>query len=245
MTSDKVALISGGAKGIGAAIARDLGAAGWGVAVCYRSSGEEAEAVAAAVEQSGGRGMAVEADVSRPEDAERLVTTVEQAWGRVDVLINCAGPYHRVNLLEETVEGWHSMFDNNLHPAFYLARLVAPGMQQRKWGRIINFSMATADRVSAQPQITAHFIAKQGLLVLTRSLARLLAPSGITVNTISPGFVDSGSAPDSELRSMLKRIPAGSIGTLDDVVGTVRFLLSDDAAYINGSNLHLSGAWGL
>jgi 3-oxoacyl-[acyl-carrier protein] reductase len=173
------------------------------------------------------------------------VGRVEAEWKRIDALINCAGPYHRINLLEETVEGWHSMFDNNLHPVFYLSQAVIPGMIEHKWGRIICFSMANADQLIAQPQLTAHYIAKVGLLVLTRSLARVVAPHGITVNAISPGFIDSGSAPKEELNAMAKRIPAGYVGTLADAVSVVRFLLSDEARYINGANIHVSGAWGI
>jgi len=173
------------------------------------------------------------------------VQKVEAAWGRIDALINTAGPYHRINLLEESVEGWHEMFDNNLHPVFYLSRAVAPGMKQRGWGRIVNFSMANADQLVSQPNVTAHYISKAGILVLTRSLARLLAPHGITVNAISPGFIDSGSAPAAELAGMVKNIPAGYVGSVDDVVTAVNFLLSEEARYINGANLHLSGGWGI
>jgi 3-oxoacyl-[acyl-carrier protein] reductase len=93
--------------------------------------------------------------------------------------------------------------------------------------------------------LTAHYIAKVGLLVLVRSLARVLASHGVTANAISPGFIDSGSAPKEELEAMVKRIPAGYAGTLGDAVSVVRFLLSDDARYINGANIHLSGAWGI
>jgi 3-oxoacyl-[acyl-carrier protein] reductase len=189
--------------------------------------------------------MAEQADVSDPQVAEGLVRRVEKEWGRVDALINCAGPYHRVNLLEETLEGWHAMFNNNLHPVFYMSRAVAPGMKGRKWGRIINFSMANADQMVAQPELTAHYISKVGVLILTRSIARLLAPHGITVNAISPGFIKSGSAPEEELAAMAKRIPAGYVGETQDAVNVVRFLLSDGARYVNGANIHLSGAWGI
>jgi 3-oxoacyl-[acyl-carrier protein] reductase len=137
------------------------------------------------------------------------------------------------------------MFDNNLHPVFYLSRAVAPGMKDRKWGRIINFSMANADKLSAQSEITAHYIAKAGILILTRSLARALAPYGITVNAISPGFINSGRAPEEELSKMVKMIPAGYVGNLKDAVEATRFLLSEEASYINGANIHLSGGWGL
>jgi 3-oxoacyl-[acyl-carrier protein] reductase len=243
--SQRVALISGGAKGIGRAIGLELAAQGWAVALCYRTSADSAEATAAAIRSRGATALPIRADVSLPDECEQLVGTVTTALGGIDALINCAGPYRRVSLLDETVAGWQEMFDNNLHPVFYLARLVAPHMIQRKWGRIISFSMANADQGVAQPQITAHYIAKSGILILSRTLAKLLAPHNITVNVISPGFVSSGSAPEEELQKMLKNIPAGYIGKVDDAVGVVKFLLSDEARYVNGANVHLSGGWGL
>ena len=243
--SVKVALITGGAKGIGRAIALDLAREGWDVALCFRTSRAPADETAAAIEREGRRALAVQCDVSDPSAAEELVKRVERDWGRIDALINGAGPYHRINLLEESVDGWRSMFDNNLHPLFYLGRAVAPGMRQRGWGRIISFSMANADQQIAQPELTAHYIAKAGVLVLTRSLARVLAPHGVTVNAISPGFIRSGSAPEAELAAMVKRIPAGYLGETADAVAVTRFLLSDAARYVNGANIHLSGAWGI
>jgi 3-oxoacyl-[acyl-carrier protein] reductase len=245
MADEKVALITGGARGIGRGIALDMADHGWSVAICYRRSAGEAEEVSDGVKARGRRALALRSDVSDPKACEELVKRVEAEWGRLDALINCAGPYHRVNLLEESVEGWHSMFDNNLHPIFYLSKAAAPGMIQRKWGRIVCFSMANADQLIGQPQLTAHYIAKVGVLVLTRTLARLLAPHGITANCVSPGFVDSGSAPQEEWASLAKRIPAGYVGTIDDAVAAVRFLLSDEARYINGANIHVSGAWGV
>jgi 3-oxoacyl-[acyl-carrier protein] reductase len=240
-----VALITGGAKGIGRGIALDLASRQWKIAVCYRTSDAEAKTTAQEIMQRGGQALALRCDVSDPVAAKNMVTQVEQEWGRIDVLINGAGPYHRVNLFEETVEGWNDMFDGNLHPIFYLAQAVAPGMKARKAGRIINFSMANADQMEAQPDVTAHYIAKAGVLILTRTLAKLLAPYGITVNAISPGFIDSGSAPPQELAAMTKRIPAGYIGAVDDTVAAVRYLLSEEARYVNGANIQISGAWGI
>ena len=242
---DRVAVITGGAKGIGRATALSLAESGWALTICYRTSAREAGETVEAIRERGARGQAVACDVSDPRAAESLIRQVESEWGRVDALVNCAGPYHRVELLEETIEGWHAMFDNNLHPVFYLSRAVAPGMIKRKWGRIVSFSMATADQLVAQPQLTAHYIAKSGVLVLTRSLARVLAPHGITVNAISPGFIDSGSAPKEELAAMVKWIPAGYAGSTEDAVRAVNFLLSEEARYITGANIHLSGGWGI
>lgn len=241
----KVALITGGARGIGRQIGEALARDGTRVAVCYRTSEEEGRAARAAFEALGARAMAVKADVSRPEDVERLVEAVSAELGPIEILVHAAGPYHRVNLLEETVDGWNAMFANNLHSLFYMVRSVVPGMIERRRGRILAFGMANADKLAAQTEVTAHYLAKAGLLGLVRSYAKALAKHGITVNAISPGFIRSGSAPDEELEKMRKNIPAGYVGSTDDAVAVACFLLSDAARYVNGTNVHLSGAWGL
>jgi len=241
----RTALIPGGARGIGRAIALRLAEQGWSVAVAYRTSGADAASACEAMRASGARALAVEADVSDPAACAELVAAVRAELGPVDALINAAGPYHRRPLLEETLEGWHAMFDNNLHPVFYLSRLVAPDTQARGWGRIVNFGMANADRVSAQPMVTAHYLAKAAVLGLTRTLAKVLGPHGITVNAISPGFIDSGSAPLDELEPITRHIPAGYVGEVGDAVSAALFLLSEEARYVNGANLHLSGGWGV
>ncbi len=241
----QVALITGGAKGIGRGIALDLAARHWKIAFCYRNSDAAAQTTAHDIISRGGQALAIRCDVSDPVAAKNLVAQVEKDWRRIDVLVNGAGPYHRVNVFDETVDGWNEMFDGNLHPIFYLAQAVTPGMKARKTGRIISFSMANADQMEAQADVTAHYIAKAGVLILTRTLAKLLAPYGITVNAISPGFIDSGSAPPQELAAMAKRIPAGYIGTVEDTVAAVRYLLSEDARYVNGANIQISGGWGI
>jgi 3-oxoacyl-[acyl-carrier protein] reductase len=243
--SDRVALITGGGRGIGRGIALELGAQGWSVAMTYRTSEQAAQETATAVAQNGGNARVFRCDVSDAAAGSALVEQVEQSWGRIDALIHCAGPYHRINLMEETPEGWASMFDNNLHPVFSLTQAVAPGMKARQYGRIITFSMANADQMIAQPDVTAHYIAKAGILILTRTWAKMLAPFGITANAVSPGFIDSGSAPAEELAGIVKRIPAGYVGEVRDPVAAVRFLLSDDARYVNGTNIHVSGGWGV
>jgi len=241
----QVALITGGARGIGRGIALDLANKGWAIAICYRSSEQDAETTTKAIIEHGGQGIAIRCDVSDPKACHDLVKQIEAKWEKIDVLVNGAGPYHRINLFNETPEGWNEMFSNNLHPIFYLAQAVAPGMKTRKSGRIISFSMANADKMEAQPMVTAHYIAKAGILILTRTLAKMLAPDGITVNAISPGFIDSGSAPPEELDGMAKKIPAGYVGEVRDTISAVRYLLSDEARYVTGTNIHVSGGWGM
>jgi 3-oxoacyl-[acyl-carrier protein] reductase len=241
----RTALVTGGARGIGRQIALELAAGGWAVALCYRTSAAAAEETRREMENCGAPALAMEADVSRPEACDALVRAVLDWRGRIDALVHCAGPYHRVDLFEETPEGWREMFAHNLDSLFYMARAVAPAMKQAGWGRIVAFSMANADRLLAQPMVTAHYLAKAGVLGLVRTLSKLLAKHGVTVNAVSPGFIDSGSMPAEELKQMAKNIPAGYIGAPRDVSGVVRFLLSDEAAYVNGANVHVSGGWGL
>ena len=241
----RVAVISGGARGIGRAIALDLADQQWSVAICYRTSQEDAQATAKDIEQRGGQALVKQCDVSDPAAGAAFVHEVYQTWGRLDTLIHGAGPYHRVNIFQETPEGWNEMFTNNLHPVFYLSQAAAPLMKTQEYGRIITFSMANADQMVAQSEVTAHYIAKSGILILTKTLAKQLAPYNITVNAISPGFIDSGSASPGELQGMEKRIPAGYIGDVKDTVAAVRFLLSDEARYVNGTNIHVSGGWGI
>jgi len=241
----KVALITGGARGIGRGVALDLAARGWSVAVCYRTGAQEAADTIAAVNAHGVKGLALRSDVSDANACAELVKRVHDEWGRIDALINSAGPYHRVSLLSETNAGWHEMFDNNLHPVFYLTQAVLPIMKEQQWGRIVCFTMANAEQLIAQPNLTAHYITKVGLVALARSYAKLIAADGITMNCIAPGYIDSGSAPQAELDRALKTIPAGYLGSVDDVVAAVRFLLSDEARYVNGANIQISGGWGV
>jgi 3-oxoacyl-[acyl-carrier protein] reductase len=243
--NERVALITGGVRGIGRAIALALAEHGWSIATCYRTSEDDARSLNDELIARGVRSLSVRADVGRASEAELLVRQVESEFGRIDALINGAGPYHRINLLEESIEGWDEMIQANLSSVFYVSRAAVAGMKARNWGRIINFSMVNADKQEAQPFVTAHYIAKSGVLILTRTLAKMLAPHNITVNAISPGFVDSGSAPAEELQKMVKNIPAGYIGSVEDCVQAALYLLSEEARYVTGTNIYLSGGWGI
>lgn len=244
MSHERVALIPGGAKGIGREIGLRLAERGWSVALTFRTSRETAEATRVEIEKRGGHAVAVQADVSSHDTCAALVRGVLDWGGRIDALVNCAGPYHRVDILKETPEGWREMFASNLDSLFFLSQMVAPAMIERRWGRIVAFSMANADRIVAQPQLTAHYLSKVAVLGLVRSLARSLAKHNVTVNAVSPGFIDSGSMDPAELESMAKNIPAGHVGTPADAAHAALYLLSDEAAYVTGTSVHVSGGWG-
>ena len=219
-TTTRIALIPGGAKGIGRRIGADLAQRGWSVAIAYRTSRDAAEEAVGQIEAAGGKGLALAADVSRPDECERLVKGVVAWQGQVDALVNCAGPFHRVDFFSETPEGWREMFASNLDSLFFLSRLVA------------------------QPQLTAHYLAKVGVLGLVRTLSKSLARHHITVNAISPGFIDSGSMGEEELKAVSRNIPAGYVGSTADTSSVALYLLSDEAAYVTGANIPVSGGWG-
>ncbi len=245
MATEKVALIPGGGKGIGRAIGLALGERGWAVMLCYRGSKEASEDTRVQIEKRGGTARVVQADVSTFAACEQLVQEVHDWKGRVDALIHCAGPYHRVDVLEESPAGWRDMFAANLDSLFYLAKLIAPGMIERKSGRIIAFSMANADKIVAQPMLTGHYLAKVGVLGLVRSLSKALAKHGVTANAIAPGFIDSGSMDGEELKLLEKNIPAGYVGLPQDAVAAALYLLSDEARYVTGASIPVSGGWGI
>ncbi len=242
---NRIALVTGGTRGIGKAIAIHLARNGWNIAVCYHTNHATAEQTVKEIRSISNKVMSLQCDVSNPTASTNLVNHILDTWQRIDALINCAGLYHKVPLLDETVDGWNAMFEHNLNPIFYLSKSVAETMKTHQWGRIINFGIANADQMIAQTNITAHYISKTGVLILTRSLAKVLGPYGITVNSISPGFINSENTHSEEMNKMKPHIPVGYLGKADDIVDAVKFLLSDEARYINGTNIHVSGGWGI
>lgn len=228
----RVALVTGGGRGLGSAVARALSSDGWTVAIGYHTSEKGAQALAA----EAGLALAIQADLRDPAQAAALAARAEAELGRVDALVNAAGGFHRGPLLEETPERWRDAFASNLDPVLFLARAVAPGMKARQFGRIVTFGMAGIEHLPPLQEVTAHGIAKAGVVMLTKALARNLAPDGITVNCVCPGFV--GEVPGVA-------IPAGRPAAPDDVVAAVRYFLSDGAGYVTGAILPVSGGWGL
>lgn len=234
----RCAMVTGAARRTGRALAIALAEAGADVAVHYRSREEEARAVVDEIRGLGRNAVAVQADLASAAEAERAVAEGTSALGRIDILVNNVGAIVWKNLDEITPDEWRVSLDGTVTATWHACRAVTPGMRDRGYGRIVNILDADADALAPVVFATPYKIGKTGALVLTKSLAKNEGPHGITVNAISPGVLD-----DSERAVPLERIPLGRPGTYQDLVGALLFLVGEDAGYVTGTNLKVSGGY--
>lgn len=239
------ALVTGATRGIGRALAEELAGRGWSVAFSWRSDEAQARALQAELEARGARAVALRAELSDPGQCAELVRRAEEELGPLDTLVHAAGRYRRVSILEETPAGLREQLADDLDSFFALTSALAPRLVERRFGRMLGFSIAGAEALLARPELPAHYLAKVGVLVLVRAWAKALGSAGVTVNAISPGYVATGGSRPEELEAARARIPAGRLGAPEDVVGAALFLLSEEASYVNGANLVVSGGWGV
>ena len=232
------ALVTGAARRTGRALALALAEAGADVAVHYRTSEDEARAVVAEIEAMGRRAVAVCADLAHAGQAERAVEEARSVLGPIDTLVNNVGAIVWKNLDEITPADWQTSLDGTLTATYHACRAALPGMRTAGFGRIVNILDADADALAPAILATPYKIGKTGTLVLTKSLAKNEGGHGITVNAISPGVLE-----DSEKKVPLERIPAGRPGTYADLANALLFLVGDDASYLNGTNLKVSGGY--
>jgi 3-oxoacyl-[acyl-carrier protein] reductase len=233
----KRALVTGASRGIGLAIAQELARAGAEVVVGYRSGGDEAERLAGEI---GGR--AVQADVSDPDEARRLV---EDA-GDLDVLVNNAGITRDGLLARMPDEDWRAVIDTNLGGVFHTCRAAARGMMRRRAGAIVNTSSIVG--LHGNPGQTNYSASKAGIIGFTKALARELGSRGVRANVVAPGYVDTRLTdvlPEELKEAMLRNTPLGRFGRPEDVAGAVRFLCSDEAAFITGEVLLVDEGLGM
>jgi 3-oxoacyl-[acyl-carrier protein] reductase len=233
----RTALVTGGSRGIGRAIALELGKAGANVVVGYRTGREEAAAVASEI---GGR--AVEADVSDPESAKALV---EEA-GDFDILVNNAGLTRDGLLARMSDEDWRTVIDTNLSSVFYTCRAASRPMMKRRGGAIVNVSSIVG--IHGNFGQTNYAASKAGIIGFTKSLARELGSRNVRANVVAPGYVKSQLTdvlPEEATAMMLTNTPLGRLGDPEDVAGAVRFLCSDAAAFVTGAVLLVDGGLGM
>jgi 3-oxoacyl-[acyl-carrier protein] reductase len=233
----KSALVTGASRGIGRAIAAELARAGAAVVIGYRSGADEAQALA---QEIGGR--AVQADVSDPADAARLV---EEA-GDVDILVNNAGLTRDGLLARMPDDDWRTVIETNLSSVFYTCRAVTRPMMKKRGGSIVNISSIVG--VHGNWGQTNYAASKAGIIGFTKSLARELGSRGVRANVVAPGYVKTQLTdvlPEEATAAMLQNTPLGRLGEPEDVAGAVRFLCSDEAAFITGDVLLVDGGLGM
>ena len=237
----KVALVTGGSRGIGAAISRELGSAGARVAVNYRSGKEAAEEVASEV-----GGIALAANVGDPAEAKDLIERVESELGEVDVLVNNAGITRDTLIARMSDEEWEEVIETNLRGTFNTCRAVARKMLRRRSGAIVN--MTSVVGLHGNPGQANYAASKAGIIGLTKALARELGSRGVRVNAVAPGYIatELTDVLSEEIRgAILGNTPMGRLGSPEDVAAAVRFLCSDEAAFITGDVLLVDGGLGM
>ncbi|MGH6954109.1 MAG: 3-oxoacyl-[acyl-carrier-protein] reductase [Alphaproteobacteria bacterium] len=235
---DKRALVTGASGGIGGAIARALHRQGAAVAL----SGTRLPALEELAAELGERARAMPANLADPSAADALVRGAESALGGLDILVNNAGITRDGLALRLRDDDWQAVLDVNLTAAFRLARAALRGMVRRRWGRIV--SIGSVVGVTGNPGQANYAASKAGLIGMTKALAAEVATRGVTVNCVSPGFIETamtGSLDEEQRRRLLGRIPSGRFGTTADVAASVVFLASEEAAYVTGQTLHVNG----
>jgi 3-oxoacyl-[acyl-carrier protein] reductase len=232
------ALVTGASRGIGAAIAGALAADGWSIGVNFNSDESSAAAAVERIQEAGGRALAVRADVTAPEEVERLFGTVERAFGRVLVLVNNAGVRSDDLAVSLRDSDWERVIDTNLTAAFRVTRRGLRGMIRARFGRVVNIASVVGPRANAGQ--SNYAAAKAGLIGMTKTIAVEVARRGVTVNAIAPGLIDTDMTAGLDDR-LLNAVPARRAGRPEEVAACVCFLASEQAGYVTGSTLYVDG----
>jgi 3-oxoacyl-[acyl-carrier protein] reductase len=237
----RIALVTGASQGIGEAIAKRLALQGARVVLAARNA-ERLAAVAAAVADAGGDARALALDLARPAEIAGRLATLPEEWADVGILVNNAGVTADGLLARMSLEQWQKVLDTNLTGTFAITRELVRGMMRRRWGRIVTVSSVVGLMGNAGQ--ANYAAAKAGLIGFTKSVARELASRNVTANVVAPGFVETAmtdALPEETRRRMLAGIPLGRFGLADEMAAAVAYLASDEAGYVTGQVLNVSG----
>ncbi len=241
---NRVAVVTGGTRGIGRGIALGLAQQGARIALVYRTNKAAAQMALRQLQAAGADCVAVETDIAEPARAEQLIKTVADRYGRIDVLVNNVGDFRWGTLVESSTEEWTRIFDSNVLTVFHMCRCAVPLMRKGRWGRIINLGAVGAERAFGQAKISAYAAAKAAVVAMSRSLALEEAKNGITVNVVNPSSIDEKELTLEEARKLKDaRYPIGRPPTVDDVAAAVSFFASEEAEYVTGQVVNVSGGW--
>jgi 3-oxoacyl-[acyl-carrier protein] reductase len=242
--TNRVALITGGSRGIGRGIALKLAQDGARIAIAYRANKAAAQQTLRLLQTAGADCVAVETDITESARAEELVKTIADRYGRLDILVNNVGDFRWGTLAESSLGDWQHIFSSNLMTVVYVTRAALPHIRKGRWGRIINMGAVGAERSFGQAKISAYAAAKAAVVALSRSLALEEAKNGITVNVVNPSSIDENELTLREARSLKDaRFPIGRPPTVEDVAAAVSFFTSEEAEYVTGQVLNVSGGW--
>ncbi|TAH54163.1 MAG: SDR family oxidoreductase [Chloroflexota bacterium] len=241
MSDERVAIVTGSGKGIGRAIAERLARDGYRVVINYKRDAASAHEALTAVQASAPESIVLQADVATPQGARELIEQTHSHFGRLDVLVNNAGPFLVKPVFDTTIEEWQEIIDGNLSSAFYCIKAALPIMRAQKHGHIINIGSLNAENARGAPTTVAYNVAKTGLVVLSKSVARSEARHGIRCNIINPGFIETYATTDSDKRELPSIIPLGALGKVEDISNLVAYLLSEQANYLTGSVINVHG----
>ncbi len=237
---EQVAVVTGASRGIGRAIAQEFAKLGATVVVNYASSSKAAEELVSDITAAGGNAIALQADVSKEEEVDNLVKNVLEKFNKIDILVNNAGITRDTLLLRMKPEDWQAVINLNLTGVYLCTRAVSKGMLKKRSGRIINIASVAGQM--GNPGQANYSAAKAGVIGLTKTLAKEFASRGITVNAVSPGFIDTDMTSEIQSEEILKAIPLGRYGKPEEIAGMVRFLAADNAAaYITGQTFNVDG----
>lgn len=239
---NKVALITGGSRGIGKAIALKLSKKGYDIAISYINNDEKAKEVIEEIEKNNVKALAIKADVSKEEEVDKMMEMIKEQLGTIDVLVNNAGITRDNLLLRMKTADWDQVMDTNLRGVYLCTKAVARGMMKKRYGKIVNITSVVG--ISGNAGQGNYSASKAGVIGFTKSIAKELGSRGININAVAPGFIETAMTHvlDEDIKEeMIKTIPLNRVGKPEDVANLVAFLCSKESDYITGQIIHVDG----